>query len=150
MSRPELVSTSDTALMAALHARSFPAADAWSEKMMSESLTQPQTQGWLVRGEQELQGFILTRLVLDEGEILTLAVEPQAQRRGIGRTLLRQALASLAVAGAVRLHLEVAEDNSAALALYRQAGFAQVGQRAGYYASGRAALLLSRDLKSYC
>ena len=95
-------------------------------------------------------GFILVQRVLDEAEVLTLAVRPAAQRRGAGRALLAAAAQALAALGVAELRLEVAEDNAAAAALYAGEGFAVVGRRRGYYArpSGRAvdAVLMRRRL----
>ena len=95
-------------------------------------------------------GFILCRVAADEAEVLTLAVLPEARRRGVGGALLTSALA-LALAWGVRtFFLEVAEDNPAALALYQGAGFGPIGRRPGYYrrASGSvAAIVLSRRLE---
>lgn len=89
-------------------------------------------------------GFVVARRVADEAEILTLAVHPQARRHGVARALV-EAAAGL---GAASLFLEVADDNTAARALYAAAGFAEVGRRGGYYArtDGRAvdALVLRR------
>jgi ribosomal-protein-alanine N-acetyltransferase len=42
--------------------------------------------------------------------------------------------------------LEVGEDNTPARRLYARAGFREVGRRPGYYAGGKAALVLRRDL----
>ena len=84
-------------------------------------------------------GFILVRAAGGEAEILTLAVEPSARRRGLGRALLDQALA--ATAGSP-LFLEVAADNAVARALYGAAGFTECGRRTGYYGAGRDALVL--------
>ena len=99
---------------------------------------------------EQTGGFILIRAVADEAEILTLAVEPRARRRGVGRALVEAAAEAALAMGAHRLHLEVAEDNAAALALYRAAGFVQAGRRPGYYArSGGptvAALILTLNL----
>lgn len=95
-------------------------------------------------------GFILVRAVVDEAEILTLAVRPEARRRGVGADLVHAATRSARARGAERLYLEVAEDNAAALALYRSAGFAQEGRRKGYYPrrdrASAAALILSLKL----
>ena len=95
----------------------------------------------------EPDGFILIRQVLDEAEILTLAVRPQARRAGLGGRLVGQGAVAAARAGAARLFLEVAEDNAAARALYDRAGFRLIGRRKGYYASGKTdALVLAFDL----
>lgn len=95
-------------------------------------------------------GFILMRTVLDEAEILTLAVAPAARRQGLGGRLVGDGLDAAARDGAARAFLEVAEGNAAARALYAAAGFVEVGRRPGYYArsDGPAedALLLALNL----
>lgn len=83
---------------------------------------------------EEPDGFILLRAVADEAEILTLAVCPSARRQGLGARLVSEGGRAAAARGAVRLFLEVADDNAAALALYARAGFAEAGRRPGYYA----------------
>lgn len=129
--------------MAGVHAAAFKRP--WDAATFATLLAQP---GGLVLGDDD--GFILARAVLDEAEILTLAVRPSARRRGFGRTLVEAATAHLRNQGVRTLHLEVAEDNDAALALYRATGFVEVGRRPGYYARApgpdAAALLLARDL----
>ena len=96
------------------------------------------------------EGFILIRSVADEAEILTLAVDPAARRRGVGARLVREGAAAAAARGATRLFLEVADDNPAALALYAGAGFTEAGRRPGYYArpdgSRQDALILALNL----
>lgn len=77
--------------------------------------------------------FALGRAVADEAELLTLSVDPKAQRTGIGRSLLADFEAEAARRGAATAFLEVAEDNAPALALYRRAGWAEAGRRGGYY-----------------
>lgn len=78
-------------------------------------------------------GFILVRTVADEAEILTLAVVPDRQRQGLGTHLVAAAGKAARDSGATILHLEVADTNTAALALYRRTGFVQSGCRRGYY-----------------
>jgi ribosomal-protein-alanine N-acetyltransferase len=77
-------------------------------------------------------GFILCRSIAGEAEVLTLAVRPEARRRGVGERLLAGAIALAGLADAP-MFLEVAADNIGALALYDKAGFERVGRRAGYY-----------------
>lgn len=97
-------------------------------------------------------GFILWRTTAGEAEILTLAVGKDARRKGAGRALVDAALAGAAAQGAQTLFLEVADDNAAAIALYRAAGFEQTGRRKDYYrregGEMRDALIFARALNS--
>jgi len=94
-------------------------------------------------------GFTIARVVSDEAELLLLAVRDEARRRGVGRALLDAFCHDAARRGARRVHLEMREGNAAA-AMYRGAGFEQVGRRPNYYRGPDAecfdALTLSRQL----
>lgn len=79
-----------------------------------------------------LFGFVLSRRVLDEAEILTVAVDAPLRRSGIGRRLMDVHLPRLARFGTRTVFLEVAETNKAALKLYARLGFEEVGRRANY------------------
>ena len=129
--------------LAGIHAAAFSAP--WDAKAFEALLDQT---GVFVIEERD--GFILLRGVADEAEILTLAVRPEARRRGLGARLVGEGATTAAGRGAARLFLEVADDNAAALALYARAGFAEAGRRPGYYArpdGGRQdALILALNL----
>ena len=82
-----------------------------------------------------------------ELEILNLAVEPAARRRGCGRRLLLLALQAGRKMGMQKAILEVREGNVPALALYRASGFSETGRRRRYYAdTGEDALVLECPL----
>lgn len=127
--------------LAALHATAFDAP--WDATAFADLLAGP---GVFV--VESADGFILMRAVADEAEILTLAVRPDARGRGEGGRLTAGGVASAAARGAERVFLEVADDNVSALAVYRRAGFSEVGRRPRYYArpdgSRRDAILLAR------
>ena len=142
----------DAPLLAALHAPCFPE-DPWPADALAGLLESPGVFGLLgAAGPAEAepaQGFILGRIAADEAEVLTLAVLPEARRAGLGGRLLTAALAWCAACGVRTLFLEVAEDNPAALALYRSAGFQAVGRRPAYYRRANAfvaAIVLSCGL----
>ncbi len=97
--------------------------------------------------EARPNGFMLGRIVADEAEVLTLAVDPARRRQGIASALIARFLAEAAARGAARVFLEVAEDNAAACALYAGASFAKVGRRRDYAGPGVHALVLARDLE---
>jgi len=128
----------DAQMLAALHARAFD--DAWSAESFADLLAGRGVSAW---GHEH--GFILLRRVLDETEILTLAIAPDRRRQGFAKALLAQACLEmrrdLAAGEKAVLHLEVGIGNHAALALYREFGFVETGQRPNYY-QGETALLM--------
>ncbi|MCP4595636.1 ribosomal protein S18-alanine N-acetyltransferase [Neptuniibacter sp.] len=101
----------------------------------------------------ELAGFALFSTVLDEAELLQVAVDPDYQRRGLSYALLQEALAQLSAAGISKVMLEVRESNAAAIALYVKLGFTEDGRRKDYYpalikgAEREDAVLLSCELQ---
>ena len=133
----------DGPVLAAIHAEAFHAP--WAAAAFESLLSQAGM--FAIRAPN---GFILCRVVVDEAEILTLAVCPLARRSGLGARLTEAAAEFAARAGAERLFLEVAEDNLAARALYARTGFIQTGRRKKYYenadGSRSDALLLTREL----
>ncbi len=82
---------------------------------------------------QEITGFILTRFVLDEADILTVAVRPKWQKKGVGYGLCHASIHRLSEQGIKKLHLEVSAQNKGAIKLYQKLGFQQVGIRPNYY-----------------
>ena len=114
--------------MAALHARCFTVPRPWDALEFATITADP-----LCFSLIESDGFLLGRAVADEAEILTLAVDPAARRRGMAARLVHGFLAEARQRGAVSAFLEVAASNDAAISLYSQAGFAKVGVRRGYY-----------------
>lgn len=94
-----------------------------------------------------LLGVAGGRLVLDEIEVVTIAVLPEARGRGLGGALLRGLAAEAEARGAERMVLEVRPSNAPARALYAAHGLRQTGRRPGYYAlEGEDALLMSGAL----
>jgi len=80
-------------------------------------------------------GFSLSRSVLDDAELLLIAVQPRRQRQGIGQRLLDRFTETARSNGATRIHLEV-RDGNPATEMYTAAGFAPVGRRKAYYLGG--------------
>lgn len=140
----------DAGVLADIHAEGF--ARSWDahdiERMLADSAVVGD--GVYAGAASKPAGFVLSRVVLDEAEILTIAVSRAVQGRGFGRALLAAHLARLASRGARTVFLEVEEGNLPALKLYRAFGFVETGRRDGYYRKpdGRrvAALTMSRAL----
>lgn len=124
----------DIPALARLHAASFAfPTEYWNADMLGESLAVPGTFLLAVWEGQEPSGFILFRAVADIAEILTLAVAPAQQRKGIASRLIKEAIRTVTGKGPTALLLDVAEDNASARALYTARGFREIGRRKGYY-----------------
>lgn len=131
--RIEPIGTEAASRLSAIHASAF--ARPWStldfERLMAERGVI--ADGLFLGRVGKPAGFVLSRMVLDEAEILTVAIAPEARGKGHARPLLVRHLDALSRRGVTRVHLEVEEGNGPALALYRRLGFQETGRRSGYY-----------------
>jgi ribosomal-protein-alanine N-acetyltransferase len=134
----------DAAAIAAVHAASFQRG--WGEDEFRRLLLERNVICHRAQIGHSLVGFILSRLVAGEAEILSVAIKPGWRGRGFSRPLLDLHLRRLAGLGTGTVFLEVDEKNAPAVRLYRKAGFYDVGRRMGYYGGGATALVLRRDL----
>ena len=113
--------------------------EAWNRRQVSDALVLPGTHYILAAtdGREPADGagavgFALSRGVLDEEELLLIAVDPAFRGRGIGAALLRRYIDAAEARGKTRLFLEMREGNPAE-SLYRRAGFEAIGRRRNYY-----------------
>jgi ribosomal-protein-alanine N-acetyltransferase len=132
-------SPEDAALLARLHAQCFD--EAWDEAAFTTFLRDALAFGLLGAISGEVRAFILIRVAADESELLSAATLSQSRRSGLAQALIQAGCAEAHRKGARSIHLEVATDNDAALALYQKAGFAVAGSRPSYYprAGGKSA-----------
>ena len=116
----------------------------WSEKAISGELNNPLAL-WVVAVEADcVLGYIGSQAVMDEADVMNLAVIPQARCKGVGRALVETLVKELAAIGVTSLTLEVRASNETALRLYDRLGFVQVGRRPGYYFAPREDALILR------
>jgi ribosomal-protein-alanine N-acetyltransferase len=108
--------------------------EAWTRSQLSGILPMAGVFLMLARdgASGEVVGFSLYRTVVDECELLLIAVHPSEHRRGIGTLLLNHFLERARKGKVARIHLEVREGNPA-IGMYRAAGFSPVGRRRNYY-----------------
>lgn len=124
---------SDAAMLADIHAGAFDRG--WDQPSFERFLDDKSVISLKVGDVdgQSIYGFVLARCVVEEVEILSLAVKHEMQRRGIALLLCEALIAELRGRKMLNFFLEVAEDNVAAVQLYHKLGFEHVGRRAGYY-----------------
>ena len=113
--------------------------EAWSRVQVQGSLNLPNThviildaQGNPWAEETEPAGFLLSRSVTGEEEMLLVAVKPQFRGAGIGAALIELFIDNAQHRGAELLFLEMRENNPA-IALYSRYAFEPIGRRRDYY-----------------
>lgn len=143
-------------LLSTLHAACFD--PHWSEAEIGRLLAAPGTLAVVASHPPTDEagthpvGMAICRSAGAEAEILTLVVIPDRRRSGVGARLVSECRLMAKDTGAAQLFLEVAADNTAALALYTGRGFRQVGRRENYYkprnnrGTPKDALILHLDL----
>lgn len=86
----------------------------------------------VIEHQGKVVGFCILQPVVDEANLLLMAIDPAVQGRGLGFKLLDQSL-QLLKNNPVQIFLEVRESNLAAIALYEKADFHQIDIRKNYY-----------------
>ncbi|NCP12983.1 MAG: GNAT family N-acetyltransferase [Sphingomonadales bacterium] len=136
--------------MAVMEAAFDPAyGEGWNRRQVADALTLSSTHAVVVDADgkpildrddgssgsgasQTPAGFVLTRHVLDEEELLLIAVIPGARRRGVGAALIELLFTAAQMRGVTRIFLEMRRGNPA-IELYRKFGFEPIGERRNYY-----------------
>ena len=100
----------------------------------------------VLEAEGRIVGYFVVMIVVDEAELLEIAVDSDVQGRGYGKTLLKAAAAAARAQACRCMHLEVRASNAMARKMYVSAGFCETGLRKNYYTTenGREHALLMR------
>ncbi len=117
--------------------------EAWNRRQVADALSLPSTHALVVGADGTMipeglgptatpVGFVLTRHVLDEEELLLIAVAPGARLRGVGAALMEHLFVAARARGVAQIFLEMRRGNPA-IHLYRKFGLEPIGERRGYY-----------------
>jgi len=140
----------DADAVAKLHAASF--YRGWPRQDIEAYLLDPDTPTLVAcDARRKVAGFAMLRLLGDDAELMTIAVEPKYRSKGVATALLRACFEDLLMTPSKRMILEVAADNPAAIKLYSRLGFTKISERKGYYArpdgQPATALVMARPLE---
>ncbi|WP_455482103.1 ribosomal protein S18-alanine N-acetyltransferase [Bartonella sp. B35(2025)] len=126
----------DSALLHQIHHHCF--IPSWEKQVFDNFLKDKVIFGYkayFIGKPDQILGFCLCRLIVDEAEIITIAVHPHCRRQGIGYLLIDSTLRHLYNKRAAKLFLEVEETNLSALSLYQRFEFQKISKRLAYYQS---------------
>ena len=134
---------SHVAAVAELEKQNF--SEPWPEVAVRSELTNKLAL-WLVAVEDgKVAGYVGSQTVLQEADMMNIAVADTHRRRGIAKLLVEELIRQL---DAYQLTLEVRASNAPAIALYEKLGFQQVGLRKNYYHKPKEdALILRKEWK---
>lgn len=127
-------------IMAVMEAAFDPAyGEAWTRRQVADILLFDSTfyclldeDGQVPAEGKSAAGFTLSRRLLDEEELLLIAVIPDARRKGLGKKLIDTLVSKARDNDIARIFLEMRAGNPAE-SLYRSAGFEAIGRRPNYY-----------------
>jgi len=120
----------------------------WPRSAIEEELSSnPRAHYFVYEVEAKLVGYCGFWLILDEGHITNLAIDPEERSKGFAQDMIAQFVREAESLGAASLTLEVRSGNASAIHVYEKAGFVSMGVRKGYYLdSGEDALIMWKTI----
>lgn len=107
--------------------------DGWSEKTFEEALGNDGSLIFAAVCGGFTVGFLNGSYVLDEAELLNIAVSEDRRKNGIAGGLIERFESKLSEIGVKTVYLEVRESNAPARRFYEKYGYIQNGLRKNYY-----------------
>ena len=118
--------------------------DFWNMDILKDELTSETSQFICAKYENKMVGFAGVKIVIDEADIMNIAVKKDFRRQGIATLLLNHILTICKVKAIKTIHLEVNEENFSAISLYQKFGFEECGRRKQYYDNKYDAILMQK------
>ncbi len=139
----------DVDLVLQVEKRSFTAP--WSRQAFMTELIDNHLARYIVAEyEERIVGYAGLWLIVDEGHVTNIAVDPDFRGKRLGEKLLKTLISICIAQGGKRMTLEVRTSNHVAQKLYEKYGFEHVGVRKGYYTDNREdALIMWADLPPF-
>ena len=108
--------------------------DPWTKQNFLDSLNEKTAHLLVIESEAgDVAGYACLYQVLDEGEIVNVAIDPIHRQKGLGAKMVKELMNLGRKLGAERFFLEVRKGNAAGRALYTSLGFVECGIRKGFY-----------------
>ena len=118
--------------------------DPWSENSVASELKNPLSLWLVAEVDGAVAGYVGSQTVMDETDMMNIAVHPDYRRQGIAIALIEALIDGLKQKGSHYLTLEVRTSNENARSLYKKLGFCEVGIRKNYYRNPKEDAIILR------
>ena len=140
-----LMKTEDVPIVYEMEKTCF--ADPWGRDSLADFSNGKGHSVFVAEDDKNIIGYGCTQQVLDECEILRIAVNPNFRKKGVGYSLLSEMVNNAYAHGSRIFYLEVRENNVPAIGLYKKLMFTESGRRKNYYKNPTEdAILMSRAI----
>jgi [ribosomal protein S18]-alanine N-acetyltransferase len=119
---------------------------AYTRPELRHFLLEPSAITIVASADGRIAGFVLVDIDRKGGHIITIDVHPDYRRTGLGSKLMQEAEGRLGASGVSEVRLEVAVDNSTAIAFYKRRGYFVMKSILRYYNDSIDALLMHKRL----
>lgn len=120
--------------------------DFWDYSIFKEELSSPNSYYIVAKSNNEILGFAGIKAVIDEADIMNIVVKKSKRKLGIGTLLLKNIIELCKTLNISTLFLEVNEENTPAILLYKKFGFKEIGFRKNYYKENNAIVMKKENL----
>lgn len=120
----------------------------WSIDVLKHDFKDNNSQYVVAKMNNEIVGFAGIKIIIDEADIMNIAVKIDKRKSGIGSMLLEKLLEISKLSNCTSITLEVNENNLPAIYLYEKYHFERIGLRKKYYNNTDNAILMKKDLVS--
>ncbi|MDD4050972.1 MAG: ribosomal protein S18-alanine N-acetyltransferase [candidate division Zixibacteria bacterium] len=107
--------------------------DPWPLSAFLDDLASDYSHPFVVQLDNDVAGYAILWIGVDEGHLTNIAVDRKYQRKSIAKQLLSYILRFAAESGLAQVILEVRPSNTPAIFLYESFGFTRLGVRKRYY-----------------
>ena len=122
--------------------------DFWNYNVFKSELLNPNSKYIVAKKENEIVGFAGIWIAIDIAHITNIVVKKDLRKQGIGTIILQELIKLCKELKMNEVTLEVNENNSKAINLYKKFGFEQVGLRKKYYKNTDNAIIMTKTIKS--
>lgn len=119
--------------------------DFWNETILKEELDNSSSKYIVAKSKNEIVGFAGLKIIFDEADIMNIVTKKSYRNQGIGSLLLENLIILSNKLNLNSINLEVNEENTEAIHLYKKFGFRELGSRKNYY-KNKDAIIMKKEL----